>query len=156
MHGCTFATVMKKLGSTSDFTEARNKELLRAVRRLVMDPSCKSMTEVYAQAVMEPCSRFWVSERRAAEVISKMLRGQDRDWKSVPLRSKMYGELYRRVKAWREENPGHHLSDAVFEAVNSPAPEFYLTPESAAVIVSRVMKRNAERRRAELKQKQNH
>lgn len=146
--GCTFATVMKKAGSTSDFTEARNKELLRAVRRLVMDPSCKSMTQVYARAVMEPCSRFWVSERRAAEVISKMLHGDDRDWKSVPLRSKMYRELCRRVTAWREENPGHHLSDAVFAAVNSQAPEFYLTPESAMVIVSRIMKRNAERRRA--------
>lgn len=154
--GCTFATVMKKLGSTSDFTEARNKELLGAVRRLVMDPSCKSMTEVYARAVMEPCSRFWVSERRAAEVISKMLRGEDQDWKSVPLRSKMYRELCRRVTAWREENPCHHLSDAVFAAVNSQAPEFYLTPESAMVIVSRIMKRNAERHRAESKENHNH
>ena len=72
---------MKKLGSTSDFTEARNKELLRAVRRLVMDPSCKSMTEVYARAVMEPCSRFWVSEMRAADVISNIISCQDQDWK---------------------------------------------------------------------------
>lgn len=143
---------MKKLGSTSDFMETRNRELLRAVRRRVMDPRCKSMTEVYAQAVMEPCSRFWVSERRAAEVISRMLRGEDPDWKSFPLRRKMYHELYRLVLDWRAENPGHPLSDAVFAAVNSPAPEFYLTPESAAVIVSRVMKRNAERRRDELKQ----
>lgn len=147
---------MKKLGSTSDFTEARDKELLRAVRRLVMDPCCKSMTEVYAQAVTEPCSRFWVSERRAAEVISKMLRGVDPDWKSVPLRSKMYRELCRRVIAWREENPGHPLSDAVFAAVNSQAPEFYLTPESAMVIVSRIMKRNAERRRAAGQEINNH
>ncbi len=147
---------MKKLGSTSDFTEARDKELLRAVRRLVMDPRCKSMTEVYAQAVTEPCSRFWVSERRAAEVISKMLRGVDPDWKSVPLRRKMYQELCRRVIAWREENPGHHLSDAVFAAVNSQAPEFYLTPESAMVIVSRIMKRNAERRRASKQEINNH
>lgn len=147
---------MKKLGSTSDFTEARDKELLRAVRRRVMDPRCKSMTEVYAQAVTEPCSRFWVSERRAAEVISKMLRGVDPDWKSVPLRRKMYQELCRRVIAWREENPGHHLSDAVFAAVNSQAPEFYLTPESAMVIVSRIMKRNAERRRASKQEINNH
>lgn len=156
MRGCTFATVMKKLGSTSDFTEARDKELLGAVRRLVMDPSCKSMTEVYARAVMEPCSRFWVSERRAAEVISKMLRGVDPDWKSVPLRRKMYQELCRRVIAWRGENPGHPLSDAVFAAVNSQAPEFYLTPESAMVIVSRIMKRNAERRRAAGQEINNH
>lgn len=147
---------MKKAGSTSDFTEARDKELLRAVRRLVMDPSCKSMTEVYARAVTEPCSRFWVSERRAAEVISKMLRGVDRDWKSVPLRRKMYQELCRRVMSWRGENPGHHLSDAVFAAVNSQAPEFYLTPESAMVIVSRIMKRNAERRRASKQEINNH
>lgn len=153
---CTFATVMKKAGSTSDFTEARNKELLGAVRRLVMDPRCKSMTDVYARAVMQPCSRFWVSERRAAEVISKMLRGEDQDWKSVPLRSKMYRELCRRVMAWREENPGHHLSDAVFEAVNSQAPEFYLTPDSAMVIVSRIMKRNAELRRGTKQEINNH
>lgn len=147
---------MKKAGSTSDFTEARNKELLRAVRRLVVESRGLSMAEVYGHAVCQPCSRFWVSERRAAEVISRMLHGENPDWKSFPLRRKMYGELYRRVTAWREENPGHPLSDAVFAAVNSPAPEFYLTPQSAAVIVSRVMKRNAERRRAELKQKQNH
>lgn len=111
------------------------------MRRLIMTTEGVPLGGLYAMAAQSPCSRFWVSEKRAAEVISRMMRGEDTDVKSLPLRNKMYRELLRRVQEWQAQNPGHPLTDAVFAAVNSPAPEFYVTPESAKVIISRIMQR---------------
>lgn len=132
---------MKKTGSTSDFLPTRNRELLQTLRRLIMTTEGVPLGALYAMAAQSPCSRFWVSEKRAAEVISRMMRGEDMEVKSLPLRNKMYRELLRRVQEWQAQNPGHPLTDAVFAAVNSPAPEFYVTPESAKVIISRIMQR---------------
>lgn len=132
---------MKRPGSTSDFLATRNRELLQTLRRLIMTTDGIPMDGLYAMAAQSPCSRFWVSEKRAAEVISRMLRGEDMDVQGLPLRNKMYRELLRRVREWQAANPGHHLTDAVFAAVNSPAPEFYVTPQSAKVIISRIMQK---------------
>lgn len=132
---------MKKTGSTSDFLPTRNRELLQTLRRLIMTTGGVPLGALYAMAAQSPCSRFWVSEKRAAEVISRMMRGEDMDVNSLPLRNKMYRELLRRVQEWQAQNPGRPLTDAVFAAVNSPAPEFYVTPESAKVIISRIMQR---------------
>lgn len=93
------------------------------------------MRDMFGMAARMPASRFWVSEVRAAEVISCMLRGEARDPKQCEQKRRMYDELFRRVVEWRQLNPGHPLSDAVFQAVNSPAPEFYLTEASAKVII---------------------
>ncbi len=69
-----------------------------------------------------------------------MMRGVAPD-NMMPQKLKMYEEILRRVEGIRARKPGHPLSDAVFEAVNSPAPEFYLTDDSARVIIYRLRAR---------------
>ena len=128
---------MKKPGSTSDFMAARDRELLDCFKRELMESRGVPLRDMFGRAARRPASRFWVSELRAAEVISRMLRGESLD-NATPQKRKMYEELMRRVVDWREKHPGHPLSDAVFAAVNSPAPEFYLTDKSAKVIIYRL------------------
>lgn len=126
---------MKKRGSTSDFIAQRNRELLRCFRYVLETSRGVALRDMFGMAARMPASRFWVSEVRAAEVISRMLKGECQDPKQCEQKRRMYDEIFRRVVDWRRLNPGHPLSDAVFHAVNSPASEFYLTDASAKVII---------------------
>lgn len=138
---------MKKRGSISDFTVLRDQELLASFRQELMENRGGSLDELFVRAVHRPASRFWVSELRAAEVISAMLRGEAPD-NQLPKRREMYEEILRRVVEWQRGNPGRPLSDAVAEVVNSPAPEFYLSDLSAKVIIYRVRRAARDKRRS--------
>lgn len=91
---------MKKIGSTSDFTASRDKELLSAFRSELMESCGLPLRELFGRAVKRPCSRFWVSELRAAEVISKMLKGEMPE-NVVEQKRKMYNEILVRVQEYR-------------------------------------------------------
>ena len=93
---------MKKIGSVADFGPQRDKELLAAFRDQLHLLGSIPTKELFTRAAKMPASRFWVSERRAAAVISKMLRG-DRILSMNTKKREMYLELYRRVRRIREE-----------------------------------------------------
>lgn len=128
---------MKKQGSCGDYMPQRNEELLNAFKQELVHLGVLSNDEIFSRAAHREASRFWVSEQRAAVVVSRMFKG-DKLHKMNPTRRRMYYEIYRRVKMLMEKNPKQTLSGAVFEAVNSPAPEFYLTDKSAKVIIYRL------------------
>ena len=132
---------MKKIGSVAEFGHKRDSELLKAFRRAVVESETTDTDEFYRLAAASPSTRFWVSERRASEVIGQMLKGRSIE-KMTPMRQKMYRELYRRALLYIEEHPGCTIYDAAFAAVNTPAPEFYLTPLSCRVILSRARRRS--------------
>lgn len=138
---------MKKTGSRSDFSEHRDRELYGWFRRHVADRSCGSLSEAYERAAKSACSRFWVSEVRAAEVVSAMRRGVERK-DMVPERRRMYEEIKRRVDRILESDPSLCATVAVGMAVCSPAPEFYLTVNSARVIIGRYLKKVRARKKA--------
>lgn len=128
---------MKKKGSVVEFKEQRNDELLRAFRAQLSNLGELPLTELFERASHTPASRFWVSERRAMMVISKMLKGDTLDSMN-PKRREMFQEIFRRVKRILEAEPGISLIEASFRVVNSPAPEFYLTPQSARTMIYRL------------------
>lgn len=128
---------MKKKGSVVEFKEQRNKELLRAFRNQLSNLGELPLRELFDRASHSPASRFWVSERRAMMVMSKMLKGDNLSSMN-PKRREMFQEIFRRVKRILEEQPGISLIEASFRAVNSPAPEFYLTPQSARTMIYRL------------------
>lgn len=132
-----YLKIMKKPGSVSDFTPQRDRELLAAFKNQLHLLGDVPLPEIFHRAARQPASRFWVSERRAAAVVSKMLKG-DLILSMNPKKREMYYEIFRRVERILNERPGCCLTDAVFEAVNSPAPEFYLTPKSARVMIYRL------------------
>lgn len=128
---------MKKKGAVSDFTKQRNEELKNAFKAQLYLLGTIPTEELFTRAAKMPASRFWVSERRAAEVISKMLKG-DMMFGMNPKKREMYIEILIRVREEMRREPGITVTEATFRAVNSPAPEFYLTPKSARVIIYRI------------------
>lgn len=127
---------MKKKGSKSEFAGQRNSELEAAFRRIAAMRHVTTTDEIFRRVAASPASRFWVSEQRAAEVIGRMLKG-DRLDTMRPKRREMFLKILELVLEYRRAHPVATISSAAWYAVNSPAPEFYITPESARVIFCR-------------------
>ncbi len=134
---------MKKRGSTSDFTRQRDRELYTSFMEVLRTDEDTPLREMFALAAARPASRFWVSERRAADVIGAMLRGANPETveKMYPQRRAMYEEILRRVRAKMEADPSLCMTHAVDTTVCEPAPSFYLTDESARCIIYRIRRR---------------
>ena len=128
---------MKHKGSTFEYKDERDRDLLRAYREQLMLCETIDLTEVFKKVVLMPSARFWVSEERAAIVIARMFKG-DKLESMKPNTREMYEEIFKRVKDMKEHNPDMYLIDILFRVLRQPAPKFYLTPESAKVITTRI------------------
>lgn len=128
---------MKHKGSTFEYKDERDRDLLRAYREQLMLCETIDLTEVFKKVVLMPSARFWVSEERAAIVIARMFKG-DKLESMKPNTREMYEEIFKRVKDMKEHNPEMSLFDILFRVVRQPAPKFYLTPDSAKVITTRI------------------
>ena len=87
--------------------------------------------------INRPTSRFFVTEERAAVVISNLLRGGTLDNLS-PTKKEMYEEISKRVWNILPYRAGIKLQAIVKEVIEQPAPKFYLTPKSATVIIHKI------------------
>lgn len=134
---------MKKFGNRCEFGPQRDRELHRRFVDILTTSRGLSVAQMYALAATSPASRFWVSEPRATAMVSAMLRCGDTEALAgcVPGRAAMYMEIFRRVRAALDAGDTRPLSHIVGEVVESPAPEFYLTPKSAKVIICAYMRR---------------
>lgn len=122
---------------------------MRAYREQIAICDTIVLSEIFTKVVLMPASRFWVSEERACIVIGKMMRG-DSLHKMRPTTREMYLEIYRRVCSIKKEQPNKPLSEIVFQVVGQPAPQFYLTPDSARVIVTKIKRRFYEKNKKRL------
>lgn len=132
---------MKHKGSTCYFSEQRNKELYKAYKAAVQDTGYISLPAVMEKAVNTPCSRFWVSSRRAAAVLYLLFTGHDVLTAMLPMRREMYAEVFSRAKRVRQQYPTMTILDIAKKVVHSQAPKFYLTTQSAEVILHRYRKK---------------
>lgn len=149
---------MRKVNAVSEFKLMRDKELTDIFRSLVLDPAQSGqqpLRELYGLAAKQPASRFWVSEERATVVIRDCLAGRSDFSHMKPESQRMFTEILSRVRPILDRNPDMPVAWAVREVVSGPAPEFYLTPLSAKVIIyARIRAERAEkRRRAEARAK---
>lgn len=127
---------MKHKGSTFPYKAERDAELMRAFRLEMLTNSHRTVKEIFRRVADSPCSRLWITEERAAEIIKAMLGGRFHGVSKF--KDEMYTELFSRFRRMKEENPYLPFSKLVFFAVNSPAPKFYLSPDQARVIVTRI------------------
>jgi hypothetical protein len=104
--------------------------------------SCKyiRMPEVYNKIVNMSSSRFWVSDIRAALVVSAIIRGEAKLDDMRPLKREMYEEIYRQVIILQKESPGLRVSELCAKVVVQPAPKFYLTAGSAKMMICKARK----------------
>ena len=135
---------MKFKGSSCDFTQERDADLLRAYREIISERDNYSLSEIEKRILQSPSRRFWVSEDRAYIVILDLLKGKPLD-NMIPTRKEMYQEIFRRFQIHKSNEPYLSNMDIIKRVCAEKAPSFYLTPQSIHVILSRVRKEEKQR-----------
>ena len=97
------------------------------------------LPDVLQAVVSSQSKRFWVTSERASIVIYNMMKG-DKLENMRPLKRKMFREIYRRVMKLKKNYPQLSISILTEQVVAEPAPEFYITWQSAKTILSRIRK----------------
>lgn len=131
---------MKNKGAVMEYSRERLYDLMRAYDEYIESCNYIRMPDVYENIVNMPSRRFWVSDIRAALVISAMIRGEKRMDRMCASKREMYQEIYRRVVIMREKHPDKTTSEICAMVVNQPAPKFYLTPGSAKIMICKAKK----------------
>lgn len=134
-----------------EYSKERIECLMRAHDEYISSCDYIRMPEVYNNIVDTPSCRFWVSDIRAALVVSSMMRGTAVLDKMQPLKREMYEEIHRRVLLLREEYPEFTTSELCAMVVTQPAPKFYLAPGSAKVMVCKSRKQWIQEKRKRLR-----
>ena len=131
---------MKKTGSKSCYSELRNKELLKTYRRLIGECNKIYLPEILQRLADSTCSRFWVSEQRAAIVLSKMFAGEDVLCKMRPCKQQMFMKLFQKALYVKFKKPEKNMKTIAWEVTNSPAPKFYLDASCIRVYLHYIKK----------------
>lgn len=141
---------MKHHGSKFEYEEERNHDLMSVYHKLVSDSDLISLPQIYREVVNMPSARFWVSEERAAIVISAMAKG-DELLSMRPTKREMFVEIYNRAMQIKKEFPSLSVYDIAFKVVRQPAPKFYITPGYAKNIIFYAKKKWYEARKQKLR-----
>lgn len=122
---------MKSFGSILAFTQERNAALLKAYKEQINAVDYVILNDIGEKIVNSPSPRFWVSEERAAAVVSLIMRGKPVLETMRPTKREMFIEIYNRVMALKATHPDWALNRLVCAVVHSPAPKFYMEVSSA-------------------------
>jgi len=141
---------MKHKGSICDYVEERNRDLLRAFHEVIASGAHPSVPDIYRATANSPASRFWVSEERAAVVLTLMFNKRKLP-KMIKSKREMFNEIYRRAVKLKAKNPDMTMLELATNVVHQPAPKFYLTGGSTKVIITYAKKKWYEERRKKLK-----
>ena len=142
---------MSYKGSEFEFKQERDADLLKSYKDAIEKASYPFLLhDILVSAVTSPSERFWVSAKRATLVILRMKSGE-----SISSMKKnkqlMYQEIYRRVIELEEKHSDLPLLKIVDTVVEQKAPCFYMTPESAQVIIHYAKKRCLEKKLKQLR-----
>lgn len=128
---------MKHFGSILDFTDERNREILKVYHEHLHNAGYIVMPHIFQLVADSPFSRFWVSEERAAIVISHMAAGKHIPGMR-PNKREMFEEIYRRYLVLREQFPGKSTFELAIKVVHQPAPKLYMTPRTVGELIYRI------------------
>lgn len=142
---------MKHKGALMEYAEERLEDLMRVYDKYISSCDYIRMPDVYKAIVNMPSHRFWVSDTRAALVVSAMMRGEANLECMWPLKREMYEEIFRRVVELGKIYPDLKTSELCAIAVTQPAPKFYLTPGSAKILVCKARKEWIRRKQQRLR-----
>ena len=93
----------------------------------------QSACEAMRAAPSFPCSRFWISEEAAMKNIRKVRRGG-----ILAIRTRRVREMTRLIM---ERCNGTFTGRMVEQAINTPAPQFFIEPETARRLIQKELKR---------------
>ena len=119
----------------------RDKDLLRAYREVLEKTGYPfSLTEVMEKTVKKPAKRFYASFRYVYECIKALKDGRPIRYQQKE-KERMIYEIWVRVQVEEKCNPDIKLNELVENILDSPAPEFFLKPSSAEVILCKAKRR---------------
>lgn len=132
---------MKHKGALMEFSKERLDDLMRVYYEYIASCRHIRMDDVYKCIVNRPSKRFWVSDIRAALVVSAINRGEDCLKEMLPLKREMYMEIYRRVMNMKKKHPDMSVSELCSIVTMQQAPKYYITPGSAKMMICKERKR---------------
>ena len=118
--------------------EARNDDLLRAVREVVMKYDVASDYEAVVMAINSPAKRYWCTAGAAAKALWRLTKGDPLS-EMRPTSRERYQSLYELYLDFKErpEFKGKSIFYISCILVEQPAPKFFLTPKTAEKIYHR-------------------
>lgn len=130
---------MKKKGSKCDYIAHRNEALVRQFKKEIHQADIIDLDSIFRRISRSAAPRFFISESRAFTMIRHKKRSGS--WEGVnKLRLSMLEEIERRTDQLMKADKTLTMEEAVYEAVNSEAPCFYLTPGSIRTIIYETLK----------------
>lgn len=130
---------VKHVGANMEFSEERQENLMRVYDDYITSCEYIRMPEVYEYIANAPAERFYVSDIRAAVVVSDILQGKTLSTMR-PLKREMFEEICRRVVELKNIHPTWTMRKLCAFVVEQPAPKFYITPGSAKIMVCKARK----------------
>ena len=128
---------MKYQGSFFEYEQERNEDLIRAFCAKIGSSEIMSLDDMWKEIAAMPSKRFWVTKERAAIIVSRIAKGDNLN-RMRELKREMFFEIYDRVKELKTSQPHTSLIRLCSKVVNSPAPKFYMTPDSVRVIIYKI------------------
>jgi hypothetical protein len=123
-----------------DNTIERDMDLLKAYKEALSEAQFPFLlSDVIAETIKKPAKRFYCATRGVYECIKAIRRGEVVDFGSDE-KERMVKDIHSIVKDLEPEREGTHLKEIVEEALDKPAPEFYLKKSSAIVILHHIQK----------------
>lgn len=125
----------------NEYHEERDRDLWHTYQQVCEQQQHSTDMEAVRRSVQHEAPRFYVSDERAARVLSWIAGGDARMERMVPKRREMFYEIYRRTMALRAQEPDCALVELVRRVVCGRAPEYYLTPQSGYMILRQMRRR---------------
>ena len=127
---------MKHFGSIMDCSEERIADLMQAYDDYISSCDYIRMPDCYKFIANQPAPRFYVSDIRAAIVVSAMLDKREKSYRNMrALKLEMFQEICRRVVKMREREPTITVIECCKKIVLQPAPKFYISSNTAKCII---------------------
>lgn len=137
---------MRKKGSFYEHEEERNSDLMEVYKKCLASMTYVSMARLWELMAEYPAKRFYVSEERAAIVVSRIFHGDNLS-NMRPTRRKMFYEIHSRVQKIIQDKPQLSIAQCCSMIVYSPAPSFFMTPFSIRQTVYKIKRQWYEQRR---------
>ena len=129
---------MKKKGAVMEFARERIDDLMNAYDSYLEKCKFIKMPDVYKSIVSMPAKRFYVSDTRAALVVASLMRGEPALKGMWQTKRRMYQDIYNRVLVLKDKKPNLSIVQLCAIVVAQPAPEFYITPGTAKVMICKI------------------
>ena len=128
----------------NDLRQLRDKDLFKAyektLKRLGKKATETKRIDILIMASNSQAQQFYISPYWAMHTVPAILRGEDPNIKS-PYRKELVIEIARRYKKLKQEKPDIPMMEAMEKIINTPAPQFYLSPKSVKIIFHNILKK---------------